>query len=340
MDLIQGTGRFEATAKEAVQNRDARGTAPRVLYVASSSRSGSTLLAFLLNTHPAIFSVGHTTGWAFDNDGDFRCSCGLPLPVCPFYSRMAVVFREQGLPFRFNDFGTHYQLVANDRLNRWLTAGLPIVQSNRLEEIRDATIMRIRRCSSRLRGQDRANQLFIEQSLAYSGARVFADASQMPHRVRHLRRIVDLDISVVHLVRDPRGVAASQLRSQGIDPVVTVRGWLRTQLAILRVLEDFRPHLTVYYEDLAERPSRALGSIYAFLGLDSCPLPDDFRQSEHHILGNEMRRRRERISRDERWKTELSAHDMNSVVGRLEAFNDTHPRHPLSAIVRRYLDIQ
>ncbi len=312
----------------------------RILYVASSSRSGNTLLAFLVNTHPAIFTISHTTGWAFGENEDFRCSCGRPLPECPFFSRIAAVFSECGFPFKFNDFGIHYRVVANDRLNRWLTAGLPVVESNRLERLRDAIIMLVPGFAASLRRQDRANQVFIDQALAYSGARVFADTSQTPHRLRHLRRITNFDLSGIHLVRDPRGIAASRRRTHGADPAMTARNWLRTQVAILRVLEDFPPHMTVYYEDLCESPAPTVASIYSFIGVEPHPLPDDFRQSEHHIIGNEMRQRREKISRDERWQRELSPQEIDAVVRRLRAFEAAQPHHPLSIIVRRYLDMR
>lgn len=336
--VMGAPGSVEADSSQGLQTAEGRRSPKRILYVASSSRSGNTLLAFLLNTHPAIFTVSHTTGWPFEENEDFRCSCGLPLPDCPFYSRMAAVFREHGLPFKFNEFGTHYRVVAADRLNSWFTAGLPMVHSNRLERMRDAVIMLVPAFASRLRRQDRANHVFVDQALAYSGARVFADTSQTPHRLRHLRRIANFDISVVHLVRDPRGVAASQRRDRGVDPAITARNWLRIQLAILRVLEEFPPHITVHYEDLAERPAATVASIYSFVGLEAHPLPDDFRQSEHHILGNEMRERREKISTDERWKTELSPQEIDAVVRTLETFEAARPHHPLSIIVRRYLD--
>jgi len=112
------------------------------------------------------------------------------------------------------------------------------------------------------------------------------------------------------------------------------------QQGILRVLTEFPPHITVYYEDLCEKAAATLASIHSFVGVEAYPLPDDFRQSEHHILGNDMRGRRERISRDERWKTELSSQHIAAVERSLEAFETGHPRHPLSSIVRRYLEMQ
>lgn len=84
----------------------------KVLYIACSSFSGSTLLSFILNTHPQMTTVGHTVGYPFTPEEDFRCSCGAPLPECPFFSRMAVVFRENGLPFEYDRFGTRFGFSA------------------------------------------------------------------------------------------------------------------------------------------------------------------------------------------------------------------------------------
>ena len=106
------------------------------------------------------------------------------------------------------------------------------------------------------------------------------------------------------------------------------------------MLEEFSPHVTMYYEDLCEKPAPTVASIYSFIGLEPHPLPDDFRRSEHHIVGNDMRGRREKISRDERWKTELSPQELNAVMRTIEMFEAARPRHPLSIIVRRYLDMR
>ena len=67
------------------------------LYVSSSSYSGSTLLAFLLNTHPDIFSVSEMDGWPYGEKEAFRCSCGEILRECPFFRTVASDFAEHAL---------------------------------------------------------------------------------------------------------------------------------------------------------------------------------------------------------------------------------------------------
>ncbi|MBK7814091.1 MAG: hypothetical protein IPJ52_07155 [Rhodocyclaceae bacterium] len=109
----------------------------RLLYVTSSSYSGSTLLAFLLNTHPGIFTVSEMIGWDFEDGEEFRCSCGATLDRCPLFVSIAKAFADHGLPFRTNRFGTAYQLVADERLNRYLTTNLPRSRNSTVERLRD-----------------------------------------------------------------------------------------------------------------------------------------------------------------------------------------------------------
>lgn len=309
-----------------------------VLYVAGSPGSGTTLLSFLLNTHPDIFTVSHTMGHAFDEREGFRCSCGALLPDCPLFSRIAQALRNDGLPFAYNRFGTRHQIVADQRLNRWLTGALPRVQSNALEKLRDAVVHALPGVATTLRRQDTANLVFIRTALAYSAATVYADTSQDPHRLRHLKRVRDFALSTIHLIRDPRGMAVSYRNRHGIPPEVSTHKWLTEQRTVVRVLEDFTPTMTLLYEDVCARPDSVMSAIHRFVGLTPHPLPDDFKKTEHHILGNYMRERPAEITRDDRWKTELSPAERAAVARTLRSFVDDHPRHALSPVVRRYLE--
>ena len=55
-----------------------------VVYLAGVSYCGSTLLSFILNTHPQIFSIGEMGPYAPFENGGYRCSCGSNIQECPF----------------------------------------------------------------------------------------------------------------------------------------------------------------------------------------------------------------------------------------------------------------
>jgi hypothetical protein len=310
----------------------------KLLYITSSSYSGSTLLAFLLNTHPEVFTVGEMDGWNYAPDREFHCSCGATIRTCPLFQSIAKAFREIDLPFDPRNFGTEYRLTKNRRLNRWLLAKPPLPLSSRAERIRDRVVGRAPLLAARLARHDLANLTFIRTALAYGEASVFVDACKNPYRLRHLRRLYDLDVHVVHLIRDPRGIALSNRTKRGWDLVLTTRLWVQEQARIVQIASEFDARARLYYEDLCSRPDEVVRRIYGLLGLRAFPLPQDFKAVEHHILGNVMRLQDSgRISPDVRWRSELSESDQRQIQETALAVSRTRRGAAARDIVEHYL---
>src|SRR3989344_1164205 len=177
-----------------------------VLYITSSSFSGSTFLSFLLNTHPDITTVGEMEGWKDADVNTFQCSCGTVLKTCPFFVKIAGIFGQNNLPFAPNDFGTGYRLIHNTRFNQYLTEALPYIRSTGIEKLRDWVVAHMPGFSKRIDQNNRANVLFMRTALALTGAKVFMDADKSPYRMRYLQRLPDISLRPLYLVRDPRGV--------------------------------------------------------------------------------------------------------------------------------------
>ncbi|HEY6073047.1 MAG TPA: hypothetical protein VIV15_06530, partial [Anaerolineales bacterium] len=74
------------------------------LYVAGGTFSGSTLLAFILNAHPEIVSIGEPYSARLTLDG-YRCSCGEFLIECPFFAKLRQKVNELGSSFDLTDWG-------------------------------------------------------------------------------------------------------------------------------------------------------------------------------------------------------------------------------------------
>jgi hypothetical protein len=313
----------------------------RVLYIASSSFSGSTLLSFLLNAHTRITTVGEMEGWKTADPERFRCSCGEVLKVCPFFQRMAEAFGRADLPFRMpNDFGTGYRLLDNTRLNLYLTEALPWIRHSALEKARDAIVRRLPPFAGRIRRNDRANVLFIRTALTLANADVFVNADKTPFRLRYLRRIAEFDLQVMHLVREPRGVALTFMENRGWDAGLAMRVWIREQRDILRILGEQPNTLRVYYEDVCDDTNAALARIERFAGVEPEAFGGDFRSADHHILGNAMRLDRVgSIVKSERWKTKLSAADLARMDTVARDFARAHPADPMVSILRHYIEL-
>lgn len=311
----------------------------KTLYVTSSSYSGSTLLAFLLNTHPKIFTVSEMIGWDFDDDEDFRCSCGEPLDRCIFFIKVAHAFAANRLPFRPNRFGTAFQVADNERLNRYLTTSLPCWRSSLLERMRDEVAWHFPVLRGRFKRIGLANRVFVETALQHSGATIFVDVSKEPHRIRHLARVSEFDLSLLYLVRDVRGVVVSNMRERANDVRTAARIWLWDQHDILGILQEFPGAHVLHYEDLCRNVDRELAAIHAFLGIDHVPYPGNFRGVEHHILGNSMRTREVgSIVLDEKWKLTVTASELGAVRDEALQFLAAHPHTPARHVIQHYLN--
>lgn len=310
----------------------------RLLYVTSSSHSGSTLLAFLLNTHPGIFTISELIGANY-REGMDVCSCGAPLDGCPFFTAVATAYAQAGLPFEKRAFGTSFRVADGERANRYLTATLPRLHSSGIERLRDALVWRIPRARRALERAAQANALFIDTALRYSGARVFVDASKHPHRLRHLARSNRYDLRVLYLVRDLRGVVVSNMQERRHDLRTAVRTWLWDQHDALRIAAEFGPVHVLRYEDLCADVDRELARIHRFVDLEFAPCPSNFKSAEHHIVGNAMRiDETGSIVADARWKTKLTPEQLGLVRSEAGAFLDARPRSPAAGVIRHYLD--
>ena len=309
----------------------------KVLYLCSSQFSGTTLTSFLLNCHGAIATIGHTTGWRYSADEDFRCSCGDRIRDCRLFTEVAKVFDEHGLQFNPQDFGTAFRFSENPRLNQILTGPLPLVRSSALEQIRDRVVLSLPRYNKLLARQQLANYLLMTTATRFLQANVYLDNSHSPYRLRILNRNDRLDVYPVHLIRDPRGVTLSLMTNSGLGVAAAIRAWIRHQLNIFRVANEKRSPLVVSYESLCRDTATELARLHSFVNVDYEPFQGDFKDQEHHILGNRMRLSDGVIRLDERWKRDLAAADLDVIESRLRSFLEQQPTHPLALVVADYL---
>jgi hypothetical protein len=113
---------------------------------------------------------------------------------------------------------------------------------------------------------------------AVSGARVVIDSTMSPSHVLVLRRLQGINLRLVHLVRDSRGVAHSSMKkvrrpevTQGIDymptytPPVVAGRWMATNMAIELVRRRV-PSVRVRYESFVRSPSEVLIAVAAIAG--------------------------------------------------------------------------
>ncbi len=292
------------------------------LYVAGASFSGSTLLAFLLNAHPRMVSVsevggviphGPITEQTLDS---YSCSCGALLLECPFYRELETRVRAAGSSFDLRSWGTHFRASRHRLLDIPLTRHL---RFGALERLRDRLVSLVPGYRNTIDEIARRNVHFARATLAISGKQVFVDAQKDPARIKFLSEIEEIDLRVIHLVRDLRGGASSYMRHypERNDATRAARKWRNANLATERSRRHLPPErwMRLRYDEICEDHGSVVNRIADFVGVERAELPGNFYGVEHHVVGNQMRLGGPgEIRRDDSWKKRLSEDDLSTIA--------------------------
>jgi hypothetical protein len=210
------------------------------IYVTGSAFSGSTLLAFLLNSHPDITTVSETGGPMKQIDPViYPCSCGAMMLECPFFTKLESRINALGSTFSLRDWKMEFELSKHRVLDIPLVRPL---QSDFLEAIRDRIVPRLPGYRAAIGEIARRNLAFARAALELTGKTFFADAQKDSIRVKFLQEIEELDLYVIHLVRDARAGTVSFMRNENIaDPVKAARKWLRSNTNSARAAKYVSP---------------------------------------------------------------------------------------------------
>src|SRR5688572_273235 len=157
-----------------------------------------------------------------------------------------------------------------------------------------------------------------EAMAAVDGTRFVVDSSKTTIRLRLMHLLRPAGAKVIYLVRDGRAVAASAMRRSGVTAATAARVWKRENQNLALVLRSIPPGQKhqVRYEDLCADPARVLSGICGFLGIPfEAPMLQLWERPVHNIPGNPMlfAKSRRQITRDERWRRELSASDIDTI---------------------------
>ena len=234
-----------------------------LVYIYSSSHSGSTLLDLILGAHPDIFGMGElkTLGRLWNQEGlsepQMRCSCGTQRVNCGFWNAVRQGLADLDSPHPDGD---------------------PLGWDPESSGFAERT----------------ARLLRVIQTI--SGKSILCDNSKDFTRLEALAASPHFQMTVVHLVRDGRGVASSKKR-RGMDFRRWLKKWERDNLKAarrLRQLDDAGSCTVVSlrYEPLVSNPQQAIGPLMRQLGLKWHPWQKSFPMMvSHAIAGNRMRLR-------------------------------------------------
>ena len=286
----------------------------RVLYIAGSGRSGSTIVDNVLGQVDGVVSVGEVRFlWERGVLADRLCGCGEPFSSCAFWqpvmrtigdvdaTRMAGLLargtRARHVPWLFR--ARRNPASVADRLGSW-----PEVMGRVYAAIAEL-----------------------------AGARVIVDSSKLPPYGELLRHVPGIDVSYVHLVRDPRATAYSWARAKPLperDGGMMQRQGAAKSAALWTLWNaaaeglwagDRERYLRVRYEDVIARPRPALARMLALVGepADGLPFVTEHEVqlgTTHGVAGNPSRFTTGVVAlrADTEWRERMRARDRATVA--------------------------
>jgi hypothetical protein len=295
----------------------------RVVYLAGSGHTGSTLMALFMDAHPRIVSVGETSfkpKLQRQQRIDVSCSCGTPAVDCPFWQRVFQEVSDAGYDFNAlewsNDF-RYQNRLAHKLLSRYSARpGLRLLQQ--------ATAAVLPSHSRRMDRVREVNVEFVRTVLRIASADVFFDTSKRGMRLHQLLATPQFDVKVVQLVRDVRGYASSA-KKRGESVADSARAWRRQLEALGHITRELPADrlMVLRYEDVCRDPRTWLKRTYEFCGVEPLDPPDCVLSRDHHVLGNNMRRNDTiRIRFDESWRDLLSSEEKAAALAEAGAFHE------------------
>jgi hypothetical protein len=312
---------------------------PRLVYLLAASHSGSTLTAMLLGRHPEVCTVGELKATSLGDVRRYRCSCRETLATCSFWLAISRQMKTRGFQFDVADAGTDYRA----RQSRFVRCLLdPLHRGMVLEWVRDRALALSPAWRSALPRIQSRNAALVESIVAQTGKSIVVDSSKVGIRLKFLLRNPALDVWVIRVIRDGRGVALTYTdpaqyadaqtpcfrgggsgenrEAERLSLADAAHEWRRSNEeaeTLIRGLEPARC-IMVRYEDLCVSTDLTLNRMWNFLGVSPLPLVR-LPHPDYHIIGNGMRMDwNGDIRHDERWRSVLSNADLrvfDSIAG-------------------------
>jgi hypothetical protein len=269
---------------------ESAGARPTVVYIGGSGRSGSTLLECMLAELPDVVVLGEVAHlWERGLLGNELCACSQPFHSCPFWQEVGdIAFGG------WRNVDGRRMLALQDAVDR----------QRRLV----STLQRTppRRIHGALAEYNSHYARVYSAARAITGARVVVDSTKESPTVMALSHCRDIDLRVIHIVRDSRGVAFSWQKSverpekageqmPQLSPAVSTEWWLVHNGGMAGLRRHGVPVARIRYEDLVTEPAAVVGQAWNELSLPGeCTLPIDDSNvidlsGTHSVAGNPMR---------------------------------------------------
>jgi len=283
----------------------------KVIYIMGAGHIGSTILDIVLASHPSMESAGEISKFvrALCTPNDKRkCACGAGLHECPFWLDVQRIWVDT---------------IGTDDPTRMM-----YLQGRYETSYSGWTRLLWNSCKP----SSEFTEYLCKTAALYnavgqvSGRRFVVDSSLTPRRAYALAMNPDIDLYLIHLVRDGRGVIWSLKKpnKRTLTKVYvpapasrTTRYWISANLQSLWVFSNVsaEKRQMIRYEDFVTDPPMTLTKIGTLVKEDLSELISDMsltnpRQARHTMGGNRVRMQKDiRISPDFSWLDQLPQKD-------------------------------
>jgi hypothetical protein len=233
-----------------------------ILYIVGKGRSGSTILGDVLGSIKGVFHAGELWRlWEQRVTSEHSCSCGETVMNCSVWGRVLE---------RVASTGVGRSAIADP-------AGVAARQA-RLFTFGGIARSALRRTLTTERAEARQLAAALYSAIGeITGATLVVDSSKWPLDPALLSPLPGVSTSVVHLVRDPRDVAASWQKLRlfpdtgkempTFSPLHSALSWTARNLAAEWLNRHIaEPMIRVRYEDLVAEPRTTVNQVLSTAG--------------------------------------------------------------------------
>lgn len=277
----------------------------KVLFIAGPTRSGSTILSKILGEIDGCFDAGELIDiWDRGLAPSGSCSCGVALDKCSLW--LSVFDKAYG---GINNIDVEKMIESRDRAAHTRNVLLLLLKPRMKSKLESSLSYYF----SNLMRLYRAIQ-------SATGCSLIIDSSKNVGYAFLLGMIPQIDLHLLHLIRDPRATAYSWLQKKpGLwiaNPFETSLVWsIRNLVVELISRQSLDRHLRLHYEDFIDNPKETVLRILDLVKHQSLNAPfvdhNTVKLGENHsIYGNPDRFRRGfvQLKMDQRWRDMRKKH--------------------------------
>jgi hypothetical protein len=277
----------------------------KILYIAGTSRSGSTILGNIISTIDNAIDVGEVRYIADRGVSEnWQCSCGNTFHDCKFWNE--VIKEGFGSIDKINPIRWLEQSERGIRLRYWLfsTEERLIKTLNKRGEY----LFNLRKLYGAILNNNEAD--------------LIVDSSKDPTYGYLLTLLPNVEVYFIHLVRRPQAVLYSQVkrkkeqvirnntkRKMGTSFFLSLFHWIIYNQLIDRLLSKKNNYIRITYEQFTENPIAILEKVFANINIPSksIKLTDGFKTKKSHVFsGNPSRfSNKIEIKQDDEWNSGL-----------------------------------